>query len=69
MIKYEALAGENLEEQTDQEDEIGRIAGVDHVEAVAAPNIQREQEFPKQCDGIFDEIGGGSRASIGKGWR
>ena len=60
MVEYEALAGENLEEQADQEDEIGRIAGVDHVEAVAAPDPQREQKFPEQCDGIFDEIGGGS---------
>src|SRR5262245_3918764 len=60
MVEYEALAGENLEEQADQKDEIGRIAGVDHVEAVVAPDPQREQKFPEQCDGIFDEIGGGS---------
>ena len=60
MVEYEALAAENLEEQADQEDEIGRIAGVNHVEAVAAPDPQGEQEFPEQCNRVFDEIGGGS---------
>ena len=60
MVEHEALAGENLEEQADQENEIGRIAGVDHVEAVTPPHLEREHELPEQGDRIFDEIGCGA---------
>ena len=39
MIEDEALACENLEEKADQENEIGWIAGVDHVEAMTTPDF------------------------------
>ena len=40
MIKDELFAGENLKEETDEENEIGWIAGVDHVEAVTTPDFE-----------------------------
>ena len=57
MVEQEALPRENLEEKPDQEDEVGRIAGMDHVEAVAPPHLEREHELPEQRDRVFDEIG------------
>ena len=60
MVEHEALAGENLEEQPDQKNEVGRIAGMDHVEAVAPPHLEREHELPEQRDRVFDEIGRGA---------
>ena len=57
MVEHEALSRENLEEKPDQEDEVGRIAGMDHVEAVAPPHLEREHELPEQRDRVFDEIG------------
>ena len=57
MVEHEALSRENLEEKPDQEDEVGRIAGMDHVEAVAPPHLEREHELPEERDRVFDEIG------------
>ena len=60
MVEHEALAGENLEEQRDQKNEVRRVAGMDHVEAVTPPHLEREHEFPEQGDRVLDEIGSGA---------
>ena len=60
MIEHEALAGKKLEEQPNKKNEVRRIAGMDHVEAMPSPDLQREHELPEQRDRVFDEIGRGA---------
>ncbi len=48
VIEQEALAAEQLEEAADQENVVGRVAGMDRVKAVPPQHAAGEHELPEQ---------------------
>src|SRR5208337_2083862 len=66
MIEHEFFPEQEFEKSTDDEDQIGRIAGMDDVEPVGEENAPRQQRFPEERRGIFEQI---SEASAGIEWK
>src|SRR5262249_10069425 len=56
VIKDEAFSPEDLVERAHQKNEIGRIAGMDHVKPMSPGNPDRENKLPKQRGRIFEQI-------------
>ena len=67
MVVEEEFLAEQLEEKTDQENVVGRIAGMDHVESALPHHLPRQEELPKQGGGIFDEVAESALGLQGKG--
>ena len=56
VVEDEFASKQIFEETSHQEDQVGRIAGVDDVEAACEHNPKRQREFPEQRDGVLDQI-------------
>lgn len=69
MIKDELRSKERLEEARDEEDEIRRIAGVDHIESARAPHAPCEAELPVERARIFLQVLKALSSDCASGWR
>src|SRR6185369_9140956 len=54
MVVEDELLAEDLEERTDQKKQVGRIAGVDDVEASSQQNLPRQEECREQRNAVFE---------------
>ena len=58
MVKDEFLAEEELEEAADQKQQIGRIAGLDDIEAARQQHAPGQDKSRCQCDAVFQQVAG-----------
>ena len=56
MVEQEPLAAEPFERQRHQEDQVGRVAGVDRIETAPERDLQRQPHLVEQRRCIFDEV-------------
>ncbi len=56
LIENKGLSEQKLMKCTNQEDEIGRIARMDHIKSARGQNSHAQHEFPEQRHAVLDRI-------------